>query len=367
MVDVGSLTACVVVKDRSPYDGSMNPNTRLPALLALIIFVGVQSVASRACHASEEHDGLFLAFWNVENLFDTVDDPQTEKDEEFTPSAEKKWTQSRLDIKLNNLRRVISDMNNGRGPDVLGLCEVENRDVVELLVKHLGRLDRRYAIVHQDSPSFRGIDCALIYDRSVCELKQSRFHRIDGMTTRDIVEAELAVGGQPLTVFVNHWPSRYNPAEARIKVAGVLRGRVDELLRKDPSSDIVILGDLNDTPADPSVEQTLRASVTPSEEPGSLLNLMGDLHGNANAGSYVYRNKWNVLDHVIVSGSLLDDGPLSLDRSSVAAVMRDYQVYTPRNPESIPRPSRSFSGPIFHRTGYSDHLPVVCRIRVAAP
>ena len=107
---------------------------------------------------------LGVAFWNVENLFDTVDDPKTEGDEEFTPGEPKAWTKTRLELKLTNLARVIGDMNSGQGPDVLGLCEIENRAVLELLVKHLDKTGRKYEIVHEDSPSYRGIDCALLYD-----------------------------------------------------------------------------------------------------------------------------------------------------------------------------------------------------------
>jgi endonuclease/exonuclease/phosphatase family metal-dependent hydrolase len=317
-----------------------------------------------ACAAEDRDQELFVAFWNVENLFDTVDDPATEGDEEFTPSADKKWTQTRLGIKLSNLSRVICDMNEQRGPDILGLCEVENRHVVELLVKQLSRLKRDYGIVHQDSPSYRGIDCAVIYDRSKFELTRARFHRVPGMTTRDIVEAELSVDGHNLSVFVNHWPSRYNPSDARIKVAGVLRGRIDQILAANASADFVVLGDLNDTPADPSVAKTLRARSQANPKPGDLVNTMSKLHADANAGTYVYKNEWFVLDHVVVSPGLLDDRGLSWVRGSTATARHGYQMYVPRNPDSPARPSRSYSGPIFHQSGYSDHLPVTCRIRV---
>ena len=255
-------------------------------------------------------------------------------------------------------------MNNQRGPDLLGLCEVENRTAVELLVQQLGRLDRDYGIVHQDSPSYRGIDCALIYDRAKFELKRTHFHAIVGMTTRDIVETELLVNGRPFTVFVNHWPSRYNPAEARISVAGVLRKRIDHMLAAVPTADFVVLGDLNDTPADPSVMKTLKAARDTNRKPGDLIGTMWKQHEDANAGTYVYKNEWFVLDHVVVSPGMLDDHGLSWVRGSTTTARHEYQMYVPRNPESPARPSRSYSGPIFHRAGYSDHLPVTCRLRI---
>ncbi len=348
-----------------PYDFGMTQTSLSKLALVLCVPLVFVSLQSSTCLGEDPGRELSVAFWNVENLFDTVDDAATEGDEEFTPSADKKWTLTRLDIKLSNLSRVICDMNDQRGPDVLGLCEVENRQVVELLVKQLSRLKRDYGIVHQDSPSYRGIDCALIYDRSKCELKRARFHSVPGMTTRDIVEAELSIDGRDLSVFVNHWPSRYNPADARSKVAGVLRRRIDQLLTATASADFVVLGDLNDTPADPSVLQTLRATRDSDLKTGDLLGTMWKEHDDGDAGTYVYKNEWFVLDHVVVSPGLLDDRGLRWVRGSTSASRHGYQMYVPRNPDLLTRPSRSYSGPIFHQAGYSDHLPVTCRIRIA--
>ena len=210
---------------------------------------------------------LYIAFWNVENLFDTVDDPAVVKDEEFTPTARKKWTAERLAKKLKDLSHVIADMNAGRGPDVLGLCEVENRFVIEELIKALARPDRDYAIVHKDSPSGRGIDCALIYDRKVLELASADFLLVHDHT-REIVEAELKVGGDSLFVFVNHWPARGgDPAgKGRVQAAKVLRKRIDAIQKHNAGADILVLGDLNDHPDDPSVREHLRARSAPEEE-----------------------------------------------------------------------------------------------------
>jgi hypothetical protein len=158
-------------------------------LLALCLFGVATSVLG---------DDFHVAFWNVENLFDLEDDPAVVLDEEFTPQSPKRWTVERLDIKLSNLAHVIRKMNAGRGPDVLGLCEVESRKVVELLVAKLAPLGRKYEIVHQDSPSDRGIDCALVYDASVFTLVDSKFHFVDAEKTRDIIEARLRHAGADL-------------------------------------------------------------------------------------------------------------------------------------------------------------------------
>ena len=161
-----------------------------------------------------------VTFWNVENLFDTTDDPTVEGDEEFTPDGSKKWTENRVEIKLNNLVRVISDLNDGTGPELLGLSEIENRAILDRLVIELKEKTKRdYQIVHTESPSYRGIDCALLFDPAVATLTSKQFHRIPNTTTRDIVEAELEIESHRLFVFVNHWPSRRSPDEARVAVA----------------------------------------------------------------------------------------------------------------------------------------------------
>jgi predicted extracellular nuclease len=333
---------------------------RVVALLAVL--------SSVLCPAQTIADDLYVAFWNVENLFDLIDDKDVELDEEFSPTGPKKWTAERLEIKLRNLARVIQDMNDGKGPDVLGLSEIENKEVIELLIKHL-KLSRDYGIVHQQSPSFRGIDCAIIYDKKIVALKSSRFHRIAGMTTRDIVEGHFALksekSGKPsFYVFSNHWPSRRSPDEARVKVAGVLRKRVDEILAKDKSADIIIVGDFNDYPDNISVAKTLNTTGDKSKLGNSkLFNAMWPLHNDPDAGTYVYKNKWGVLDHVVLSSGLFDQRGLKLVPKSVTAIFKDYQYYRPRT--GIPRPSRSYSGPIFHANGYSDHLPIAAKFSVA--
>ena len=157
------------------------------------LFLVMLSILVRDAAAEE----LYVACWNVENLFDLRDDPSVVGDEEFTPQAAKRWTTERLDIKLANLAKVITKMNNDRGPDVLGLIEVENHYVLRELVKTLAPLKRNYKIVHQDSPSDRGIDCALLYDADRLSLRFSSFHFVDAENTRDIVEAALDCAGPP--------------------------------------------------------------------------------------------------------------------------------------------------------------------------
>jgi predicted extracellular nuclease len=316
--------------------------------------------AAALCVASAIADEFYIACWNVENLFDLEDNPKVALDEEFTPAGPKQWTAERLERKLKNLATVISKMNGGRGPDVLGLCEVENRKMVERLVDQLAPLGRKYEIVHQDSPSDRGIDCALVFDPNVFALADSKFHFVDAENTRDIVEVRLRHDEADLFVFVNHWPSRKNEEWQRIKAAEVLRKRLDEIVVADPKADIVMMGDFNDEPENVSVKDHLRA-VTNSENlpPGAMYNTMASIR-TAGKGTFVWDDAWQLIDQVIISPGLLDRAgyhwkPYSTERIEFPEVLS-----RPSDAGTIARPLGSYTIDGYQENGYSDHLAVGC-------
>ena len=306
---------------------------------------------------------LYVVSWNVENLFDTVDDPEVDGDEEFTPTAAKKYTEERYKAHLKNLARVLTKMNGGKGPDVLGLCEIENRAVLKDLVKELAPLGRDYRIVHKDSPSDRGIDCAVLYDAKQVKAVFEGFHFVDADKTRDIVEVEFDKDGKRFTVFMNHWPSRGNVPAQRATAAKTLRKRLDALLKLDPAADFIVMGDLNDTPADESVKTHLRAGNSSTGlTDGQLYDTVWSLV-NAGKGTYVFDNKWEAIDHIIVSPGLLDDTNFRWKADSTEAVAFDFQLFTPANSKMIPRPNRLYTGDAFHASGVSDHLPLACVLK----
>jgi endonuclease/exonuclease/phosphatase family metal-dependent hydrolase len=325
--------------------------------LSVIVALVITSMNSAAAHVGDE---FYIASWNVENLFDLEDDPTVEMDEEYTPAAPKRWTAERLERKLNNLAAIIKKMNGGRGPDVLGLCEVENRKVVEMLVEKLAPLGRKYEIVHRDSPSDRGIDCALIYDANIFGLTDSRFHNVDAEKTRDIVEARLRHDGADLFVFVNHWPSRNNDEAQRIKAASVVRTRVDAILAADPTADIVLVGDFNDEPDNVSIKGHLRAASSDVGLPSDSLFDTTAIIRQENKGTFVWDDKWELIDHVIISPGLLDESGFRWMRGSSQRVEFPELFFHSRRAGAIPRPSRSYSDNNFYRNGFSDHLPVSC-------
>jgi predicted extracellular nuclease len=330
----------------------------LPLLSGATIILALLAPAARAAE-------LYAAFWNVENLFDTVDDQAVRGDEDFTPEGKKAWTEQRLQAKLGRLAGVVRRMNGGKGPDVLAVAEVENRRVVEMLSAELVASTatspgRSYKVVHQDSPSERGIDVAILYDERKLELKGAKFHRVDAANTRDVVEAEFAVAGRPFHLLANHWPSRAHDASFRVRAARVVRKRLDELLAADAKADVLVVGDLNDHPADQSVADALGTSRTPEGATGGTFYNTAWALQDAGRGTYVYDNAWEVLDHAIVSPGLLDPAGLRWRPGSTSEVRFRDQIFTPRDAQQIPRPNRTYSGDKHHPTGISDHLPIGC-------
>ena len=329
---------------------------RVSAVCVLLIVIFGARVS--VCQAEE----LVLASWNVENLFDTEDDPGVQFDEDYSPESPKKWTSERLDIKLKNLAKIIGKMNDNHGPDVLGMCEVENRKVIEMLVEKLAPLGRKYEIVHKDSPSDRGIDCALIYDSNVFKLADSKFHFVEANKTRDILEAKLERDGATLYVFVNHWPSRRNDEWERNAAADVLRKRIDEILAADGNADILMVGDFNDETDNVSMKEHLRVANSQENLPtGAVFDTTARVK-DENKGTFVWDDKWQLLDHIIISQGLLNDAGFRWKLDSSHPVEFPEMIYTSKARGAIPRPSKSYSENNFHKTGFSDHLPVQCVI-----
>jgi predicted extracellular nuclease len=301
-----------------------------------------------------------IAFYNVENLFDTINDPLT-KDNEFTPESEKEWTNERYQKKLNDLAKVLSSLNNSDLPVLIGFAEVENRLVLEDLIesKHLKTGD--YKIVHEESPDIRGIDVALIY-------KSKNFKYLDHKKipiplntkykVRDILYTKgILNNSDTMHVFVNHWKSRIGGQEKtesqRIQCAKILRNTIDSILLIDKNANILIMGDFNDEPKNRSVFKTLGANN--SGNPESLHNLMLALSENG-LGTYNYRGNWSVLDHIIVSNNLVNNTQdLIVSGNTGHIFSADWITFTYKDGNKSP--NRTYGGPNYYG-GYSDHYPV---------
>lgn len=313
----------------------------------------------------QEKGTMTIAFYNVENLFDTADDP-IKKDEEFTPEGSKKWDQKRYEKKLDDLAKVLSSIDSIKLPAIIGFCEVENRKVVEDLVQ-TGKLAKaNYKIAHIESPDIRGIDVALAYQNKQFKFVSQEaipinFEDAPDYKTRDILHVTGELKGEDTHIFVNHWPSRIGGLEQseprRTFVASVLKTKVDEILAEDPSANIIIMGDMNDEPDNKSLFETLAA-----KSPGTnseLINLMLPLD-KENKGTYNYRNNWNMLDNLVVSKSLLDEKGLDVVGKEGHIFRKEWMEF--KNPKGDIYPDRTYGGPNYYG-GISDHFPVYCVLK----
>lgn len=318
--------------------------------------------------SGQKNDPVFtVAFYNVENLFDIEDHPETD-DEEFTPESEKAWDMEKYEKKLDDLTSVFRAINDDELPEIIGLSEVENKKVLDDLIQTKGLRKGEYGIVHYESPDFRGIDCALLYRMQEFNVISSRaipvsFPFDSAETTRDILYVEGATSeNERLHFFVNHWSSRWGGEKEtepkRIFCAVALRKEVDAILNKEPGAKIIIMGDLNDEPTNRSVFETLLANnKRKNAGDRELFNLMYDRHNIDGEGSYNYRGKWNMLDQIIVSRAVISSpGGLHCDYESGRILKEEFMMYlNEENQQYVP--NRTYGGPEYYG-GISDHFPV---------
>lgn len=311
---------------------------------------------------------LQILFYNVENLFDTINDPRT-RDGEFTPEGSKHWNYYRYRDKLNHIAKVLMNSESWEAPAIAGFCEVETRGVVEDLVNRTSLVKFNYGVVHRESPDERGIDVALIYRKDLVKIIGSkalhvRFPYDPEDRTRDILFTTGVMADDTIHFFVNHWPSRYGGLEAsqpdRIEAAKVLRKAVDSLLAIDPMKKIIIMGDFNDGPENVSIRKILGATgfIDSLGKSGILYDFMYDLKFKEGLGTHRYRGEWNTLDQFIVSPGIL------FAKKKWKAAPGDVRILElpfllaedTRNPGSMP--FRTYAGARY-LGGYSDHLPIL--------
>ena len=314
---------------------------KLTAFIALLFIAGFSSAQSERT----------ISFYNVENLFDTLDNPK-KNDNEFLPGGKKKWDSTRYWTKIERINQVMDTLEL---PLIAGFCEVENITTVMHIVKH-GNMRTTHAVVHHESPDMRGIDNALIYDKTFLKLKSSGTVHVampsPRSKTRDILWAKFVRGKDSIMAIVNHWPSRIGgQAETEPKrLAAALEAKefVDSVIRASKKMKIVFMGDLNDYP-DNRAPQKIEESLNPmiSAESGEF------------GGSYSYRGEWGVLDHIYVSKNFKKKGVKLIKKSgkihSNSFLLSEFK--------GNKTPFRTYAGSKY-LGGYSDHFPVSIRVKV---
>lgn len=317
-----------------------------------------------------KHETASVLFYNVENLFDNVNDPET-KDDSFTPDGELHWTPKRLNTKLLNISKVILSSSGWKAPDVVAMCEVENRKVLEKLIRETPLKSNSYKIIHKESPDHRGIDVVFIYNSDnfyplVYHHYPLRKDAEAEIKTREILYVEgIMKGVDTLHFFINHWPSRYSglleTKSLRNEAANLLRSRVEELLREKNNPKIIILGDFNDNPSDESINQILRAKTLPAELfSDELYNLSSGWKTNE-TGTLKFQSQWFTFDQIIVSGSLLNANTGWGTTIENASINTSPFLLEKDEKYGGLKPWRTYYG-FTYNGGFSDHLPVLLKL-----
>ncbi len=305
-----------------------------------------------------------IVFYNVENLYDTIDNKGV-KDSDFTPGGAKHWTQERLEKKLVDLATTLDNIHS-KHPIIVGLTEVENREVARQLMEKLAQEDCNYKLLHQDSLDVRGIDLCLIYDSSFVTYISHLYLRIDfpwntDIKTRDVLFFECEINQEKLWVVVNHWPSRRSSSsdKKRNHVAKAVRARLDEIIRHDPDVKILVLGDFNDEPNDLSLERYLKAKRTKNIDNEELYNLATELHEKG-VGTCVHDGEWLMIDQVLINRNLLQN-----KNDGISIKRNEMHIHAPASllfhKRDYSQPDHTYSGDKYEG-GISDHLPVYVKL-----
>ncbi len=319
-------------------------------------------------YAQEEikHQAAVIGFYNLENLFDTIDDPE-KRDEEFLPDGQNNWDTEKYLHKLEMLSEIIDKIGKDHTPDgvaILGISEIENRFVIEELINTPLLKPHDFGIVHYDSPDRRGVDVGLIYKKKYFTVTHSASYRLripgmDNFLTRDQLVVSGNLLGDKIHVIVNHWPSRRGGEKAsrplRNAAAELSRHICDSILMIDPEAKIVVMGDLNDNPNNESVKEIMRAKGDSTRlKEGDFYNPMYKMYKQG-IGSNAWRDTWSLFDQTLVSQGLLGEDFSSLKLYKTVIFSKGFMRQKDGRYKGYPY--RTFAGGVW-AGGYSDHFPV---------
>ena len=341
-----------------------------------LLSIGISTQAQKDSTISESTDffkgfddsfrgnsAVRVMFYNLENLFDTYDDT-LKNDESFLPEGDHHWSNYKYYEKSKKLGKTILAVGGWEGVEIVGLCEVENRKVLDDLTQKTVLKSTGYEILHQESPDKRGIDVALLYRPDKITIDTVQFIQVflgkDQRPTRDILYATVHTPNNArLHVFVNHWPSRYGgqmKSDPKRKAAArIVRGYVDSIRQVEPKANILLMGDFNDEPENESIHDVLRATADSTfKDSTALYNLMSPIRGNN--GTHKYQGAWGVLDQFMVTQSLFQ-GQKELKIIEGPYIFKAPFLLTKETKYPGIKPYRTFVG-FKYMGGYSDHLPI---------
>lgn len=386
---------------------------------SLTKFTFLVTLISTSLSAQNNYQAATVAFYNIENLFDTeisagyIDGtrPYTDPNyhisipvaeiskydtvffkerytyeniegkkiirplilqDEFSPTGKKVWTKERYNQKLKNISQVISQLGKTEtqsAPVIVGICEIENRQVVEDLVNQPALKSFNYGVAHFNSFDARGVDVALIYQKERFKVTKAIPHVVeifndDGSRsyTRDILQVTGLLDGEEITFLVNHWPSRSGGEKAsmpkRAKAAEVMKGIFDEIRAENPDAKIMAMGDFNDDPVSPSIKKIMGAKGDKEKvKDADIYNIMEPMYKKG-MGTLAYRDSWNLFDQILTTGNMVDN----------RKKYENYKIYKSEifspsylvTPEGQYKgyPFRMYGGDTYYANGHSDHFPV---------
>lgn len=300
-----------------------------------------------------------IAFYNVENLFDTDDDLHI-NDNDFLPSGKLNWTAERYQGKLQHIKKVMDGLNNNQTLALFGMAEVENKKVLEDLLEK----DTAYQIIHYNSSDNRGIDVCLLYNSSyftplTSYLSSYKSDASPKVTLREVLVVKGILWRDTIYVLVNHWPSRREGEEEsehkRASAASVTSHVIDSISKNNPSANIIVMGDFNDQPNDKSV----LSISTPNKSTGKNEDITNPFMAKQNAGEGTckYKRNWFLFDQILINTSLLNKKGCQF----VSAEIYDPEwLYYKEDLKS--GPYRTYLGNKYYG-GYSDHFPVYIELK----
>lgn len=334
----------------------------------IFLLIAVYLVSTSVALAQkQQYKVAIVSFYNLENLYDTVDNPLVD-DHEFLPSGDRNYNSAIYWTKLSRLSDVISQIGtdiNPDGPALLGVAEIENDTVLNDLLKMPKLVNRKYKFVHYESPDVRGVDVALFYNPKYFKVDTSShlFVKLpsgskESFFTRDVLWVQGKLDGETVNVYVNHWPSRSGGEErsapARAAAAGVCKKHADSILQKDPNAKIIIMGDLNDDPVSPSLTKVIKAKGNVDDvKPGGFYNPWVDMYKKG-LGTIAYQDAWGLFDQIIVGYPWLNKNQDGFFFARQYIFNKEFLVENQGKYKGYPM--RTWDG-LTYRGGYSDHFP----------
>ncbi len=307
---------------------------------------------------SDISENYSVMFFNVENLFDCIDD-STKLDDEFLPDGDKRWTYKRMHHKITGISKTILAANAWEPPGIIGLCEIENEWVLKRLIYDTGLSTLGYDYIHYESEDRRGIDVAVLYRKEHLKLLAASAIELSdstrGFFTRDALYLKGIIASDTIHLIINHWPSKrggsLHSETKRLNVARRIVSHIDSIKQFEVNPKLIVMGDFNAEYSSPAIEQLKASSSIDSYLKPSDIN-------NDNAGgSYKYQGQWSLIDHIFISNSWLSDKTYQFEHKVVALPF----LLAPDPTYSGEKPNRTYIGPRYNG-GISDHLPVVLTI-----